>query len=275
MEYFKLLSSGEKLLRDNNVDVSLAKFILMESSLLSPDVFYQNLKEKAPKKVKKKYYKYLNLIINKNKPPQYLFKKAYFYGAPFKVNKNVLIPRPESEGLIEIVNKEVAKNTENLKVIDVGTGSGCLAITINKQHPELDVYALDISRKALKVAKYNNKLHKTNVKFIKSDLFKNIKNIKFDIIVANLPYIANDEKLMEMVKQEPKRALMAGDLGLTTYQNFFQEVFNYLKDDGVIAIEHGYLQKEFLEEIILSYRKNAEITALKDLAKKDRYLIIR
>ena len=80
---------------------------------------------------------------------------------------------------------------------------------------------------------------------------------------------------MEMVKQEPKRALMAGDLGLTTYQNFFQEVFNYLKDDGVIAIEHGYLQKELLEEIILSYRKNAEITALKDLAKKDRYLIIR
>lgn len=272
MDYNKLLLEGQKTLKENNLDQSIAKTFLMESASLTPNSFYTNLTDKPSKKVIKKYRKYLNSYINKDKPLQYLLKKAYFYNLEFFVNKNVLIPRPETEGIIEIFQSY--NNSNNyLKVIDIGTGSGCIAVTLANLFPNKNVYAVDKSKKALKVAKRNNQKHQTKVTFMESDLFKNV-NEKFDVVIANLPYVATTEMIDEYVLKEPKEALFAGVDGIDLYQEFFSQVFNYVTNNYLIIIEHGYKQKEFIHKIIKEKNNYLNVITLKDLNNKDRYTII-
>lgn len=272
MDYNKLLLEGQKTLKENNLDQSIAKTFLMESASLTPNSFYTNLTDKPSKKVIKKYRKYLNSYINKDKPLQYLLKKAYFYNLEFFVNKNVLIPRPETEGIIEIFQSY--NNSNNyLKVIDIGTGSGCIAVTLANLFPNKNVYAVDKSKKALKVAKRNNQKHQTKVTFMESDLFKNV-NEKFDVVIANLPYVATTEMIDEYVLKEPKEALFAGVDGIDLYQEFFSQVFNYVTNNYLIIIEHGYKQKELIHKIIKEKNNYLNVITLKDLNNKDRYTII-
>ncbi len=271
MTYNQLLLDGQKRLKESNLDVSIAKTFLAESASLTLDLLYANLTELPSKKVIKKYIEYLNSYIRENKPLQYLLKKAYFYNLEFYVDENVLIPRPETEGIVEIFTNYYKSNY--LKIIDVGTGSGCLAITLNKLFPNSDVYGVDISKKALKVAKKNNKIHNTNVTFMKSDLFSGVTN-KFDVIVANLPYVSTKENLDDFVLKEPKGALFAGSEGIDLYQRFFNEVYNYLNEDYLIIIEHGFQQKDLINAIIKKANPKSRITTLKDLNGKDRYTIV-
>lgn len=274
MTYNDLLIEGEKIIKKFKLDISMAKLFLMESASLETNDFYININNSPSKKVTKKYFKNLNEYVYKNKPPQYILNKAYFYGNSFKVNKNVLIPRPETESLIDLV-KSFIKNKNNLNIIDIGTGSGIISITLNKLFPENNYYASDISSKALRVAKTNNKRLNTNVSYIKSDLFKNIKIKKFDIIIANLPYVTTLEKIDEFVLKEPKKALFAGELGIDVYKEFFNEVFNYLNEEGTIITEHGFAQKELLHKIIRENNKDVLIETVKDINNKDRYTIVR
>ncbi len=273
MTYNELLLEGQRLLNKNNLDKSVATTLLMESASLTPNSFYTNLTVNVSKSVQNKYYNYLNKFINKNKPLQYLLKKAYFYNLEFFVNKNVLIPRPETEGIIEIF-KSYQSNKNFLKVIDIGTGSGCIAITLDKLYPNNSYFAVDKSKKALKVAKKNNKKHQTNVTFINSDLFTNI-NDKFDVVIANLPYVSTKEELDNFVNKEPKEALFAGSEGIDLYEKFFKEVFNYLNANYLIIVEHGYKQKELLHDVIKNSNPQVIISTIKDLNDKDRYTIIK
>ena len=207
-------------------------------------------------------------------PVQYIIGDVNFYGNTIKVNKNVLIPRFETEELVEKTIKKI-KNKFNKKidVLDLCTGSGCIAITIKKEINS-NVTATDISSDALEVAKKNVNLNNVDIKLINSDLFNNIDG-KFDCIISNPPYISYDEEIDEIVKNnEPNIALYAPNNGLYFYEEILKNIKKYLNDEFIIAFEIGYKQGESLVELANRYLNNVTISVEKDLQGRDRFLFI-
>ena len=207
-------------------------------------------------------------------PVQYIIGDVNFYGNTIKVNKDVLIPRYETEELVEKTIKKI-KNKFNKKidVLDLCTGSGCIAITIKKEINS-NVTATDISSDALEVAKENVNLNNVDVKLINSDLFNNIDG-KFDCIISNPPYISYDEEIDEIVKNnEPNIALYAPNNGLYFYEEILKNIKKYLNDEFIIAFEIGYKQGESLVELANRYLNNVTISVEKDLQGRDRFLFI-
>ncbi len=228
------------------------------------------------------FHKYQRLILRraKQEPVAYITGKKEFYGLEFKVNKSVLIPRPETEILVETILKEITKrytlHPKPLMVADIGTGSGNIAITLAKLAPQKikKIYAVDISKSALKLAKLNTKNHNVTdkIKFLHSDLFANFpKNAKFDIICANLPYLNNEFKNLPY---EPQIALKGGKTGTKIYKKFFRQVEPHLKKDSKIFIEIGDQQAKLIKQIIKKQLPKAKIKILKDLAGLDRIAVI-
>ena len=207
-------------------------------------------------------------------PVQYIVGNVNFYGNTINVNENTLIPRFETELLVEKTIKLINKYFDRkVDILDIGTGSGCIAITLNK---ELDsnVTAVDISDKALDVARENNKINNTNVNFYKSDVFSNV-NDKYDVIISNPPYIAYDEKIMDIVyNNEPHSALFADNNGLYFYEKILSECSNYLNNKFIIAFEIGYKQGLLIEELANKYLDNVSVTIQKDYSNKDRFVFI-
>lgn len=222
--------------------------------------------------------KYLNRKITEedkkrleSEPVQYIVGNMDFYGYNFKINKNVLIPRFETELLVEKVIKY--NKISNPKILDIGTGSGAIAITLEKELSK-NVDAIDISKEALEVAKENNKLLNSNVNFYYSDIFSNVDS-KFDIIVSNPPYIAYDEEIMDIVKNnEPNIALYADDNGLYFYKEIIKQARNYLNDKFLIAFEIGSTQKDEIISFADKYFSDAKIFCEKDYSNFDRYIFI-
>ena len=226
-----------------------------------------NSNETLSKNQEKTFLKFLKKIKN-GMPIQYITEKANFMGLEFKVNKNVLIPQPDTEILVEETLK-IIKKYKNVKLLDLCTGSGCIAISITKYAENVDAYASDISKKAIEIAKQNSILNKTEkIKFIKSNMFKNI-NEQFDIIVSNPPYIKSKviKTLDKQVRKEPKIALNGGTDGLDFYKIIRKNINNYLKPDGYAILEIGFDQKEELQNLF----KDAK--CIKDLGNNDRVII--
>lgn len=224
----------------------------------------------------KKYYKgNLNDAIKRyeNKEPvQYIVGNVDFYGNIIKVDKRVLIPRFETEGLVEIALKHLS-NT-NLDIVDIGTGSGCIAITLKKKLPNINMDAIDISLDALSLAKENAKLNHVDINFIEGDML-NPLNKKYDCIISNPPYIAYNEEVMDIVKNnEPNIALYADDNGLYYYEEILKNAKKYLKDKYYIFFEIGYSQGEKIKGIALKYL-DCDVEIKKDLQGFDRYIIIK
>lgn len=213
--------------------------------------------------------------LENGEPIQYIIGNVNFYGNTFNVNKNVLIPRFETEELVEKTIKLIKENfNDKLDILDLCTGSGCIAITLNKEL-DSDVDASDISTYALEVAINNNKLNNTNVNFIHSDIFSNIEK-KYDVIISNPPYISEDEEIMDIVKNnEPHLALYAKNNGLYFYQEILKNCSNYLKDRYLIAFEIGYLQGEQIKELAYQYLDGINAWIEKDLQGKDRFVFIK
>ncbi len=223
----------------------------------------------------KKYYKgNIETAIKElknGKPVQYIVGDVDFYGNIIKVDKRVLIPRFETEGLIELALKYL-KNT-NLDIVDLGTGSGCIAITLKKKLPNINIDAVDISMDAIDLAKENAKLNNTNINFINGNML-NPLNKKYDVIISNPPYISYDEEIMDIVKNnEPNIALYADNNGLYYYEEILKNCKKYLKDKYYIFFEIGYNQGEKIKEIALKYL-NCNVEIKKDLQGFDRYIII-
>lgn len=207
-------------------------------------------------------------------PVQYIIGNACFYGYDFKVNKNTLIPRFETELLVEKTIKYINKYfSGKVDILDIGTGSGCIAITLNKLVYS-NVDAIDISKEAIVIAKENNILNNTNVNFMISDVFSNV-NKKYDVIISNPPYISFDEDIMDIVKNnEPYIALYAENNGLYYYNKILKECKNYLNDRFFIAFEIGYLQAKDIIDMINKYFKDVNISVEKDYSDKDRFIFI-
>ena len=209
-------------------------------------------------------------------PVQYIVGNTNFYGYDFKVNRNTLIPRFETELLVEKTYNYIKKyfNKDKVKILDIGTGSGCIAITLNKLLDDSDVTGVDISSEALEVAKENNISNNANVKFIESDLFSNI-NERYDVIISNPPYISYDEEIMNIVwNNEPHLALYAPDNGLYFYDKIIKDSSKYLNDKFIMAFEIGYKQGEDIVKIVNKYYKDTNISVEKDYSGRDRFVFI-
>lgn len=209
--------------------------------------------------------------LENGEPVQYIVGDVNFYGNTIKVDNRVLIPRFETEGLVEIALKYLT-NT-NLDIVDLGTGSGCISITLKKKLPNITIDAVDISNDALDLAKENAELNNVHINFINGDMLKPLSK-KYDCIISNPPYIAYDEEVMDIVKNnEPNIALYADNNGLYFYEEILKNCKNYLKDKYYIFFEIGYSQALRIKDIALKYLDcNVEIK--KDLQGFDRYVII-
>ena len=186
-------------------------------------------------------------------PLQYIVKEWEFYGYPIKVDERVLIPRQDTEILVEQCIY-LMKERENPKILDIGTGSGAISIALAKELPESEVLGLDVSDDALKMAVVNRELNNvSNLKFLKSDVFQHVKEKNYDLIVSNPPYIPveeYDELMPEVKKYEPRMALTDGGDGYYFYEKISEESGNYLKNGGYLAFEVGYNQGETVSQLM-------------------------
>ena len=210
--------------------------------------------------------------LEKGKPVQYIVGNVDFFGINLKVNENVLIPRFETEELVDKVINYSKIFNKKLKVVDIGTGSGAIAITLKKKL-NAELTATDISNEALEVAKENALINNVQIDFKLGNLLEPL-NEKYDILVSNPPYIAYDEEIMEIVKNnEPHLALYAANNGLYCYEEILKNVKNYLNEKALIAFEIGEKQGEALRELSLKYL-NIEAKIEKDLQGRDRFAFI-
>lgn len=228
-------------------------------------------------KLLKAKYKNLNKVvkkINKNYPVQYLIGNVNFYGYNINVNKNVLIPRFETETLVEKTIEYIKKlKLENGSLIDLGTGSGCISIVLKKELETLNITGLDISNKALKLARKNAKNNKADINFIKENIFKFKPVNKYDILISNPPYITEDDEISPNIKYEPKKAIFTND-GLKYYRHIMSTCSNYLNKKNLIAFEIGDKQGKDLKKLAKDFFPKAKIKLERDLSGRDRYLFI-
>lgn len=252
------------LLRRQGKEESLARFLLMYMLDESPQLFSNCMSEQMSKENEEKYFSLIEKHIKEDVPLSHLVGFEYFYDRKFKVTKDVLSPRMETEELIyKVIEYVKANNKNNLKILDLCTGSGIIAITLKKELDEIliDVVASDISEEAIEVAKENAQYHDADVRFIQSDIFNNIDD-KFDIIVSNPPYIdRKDEVTMKenILNYDPHLALFAEEEGMYFYRNIVEQSANYLNENGVIFFEIGYDQKNKIIELADMNGYHAEV----------------
>ena len=214
--------------------------------------------------------------LKKEEPIQYILGKTEFFGLPFNVDKNTLIPRPETEELVEWVIKEVKKSQNLLSILDIGTGTGCIPISLKKQLPNVNVSAIDVSEKALSIAKKNAELNETEVSFIHQDILKTkVLNSKFDIIVSNPPYVRELEKAEiknNVLENEPHLALFVEDNNpLLFYKKIADLAKNSLAKTGILFFEiNQYLGKETVD--MLKSKGFTKVELRKDLFGNNRMI---
>lgn len=271
----EMLSKGMIMLKGNNVDSPKLKArLLLQYILKKPRqhlIVYDN--DEVGKKEQWEYFVNIDKLINRV-PLQHITHQQEFMKMNFYVDENVLIPRPDTEILVEEVIK-IASKMNQPKILDLCTGSGAIAISIAKNLPNAEVYASDISTKAIEVAKKNAKELKAAVKFVKSNLLDRMEKIKFDIIVSNPPYIRKDvmKNLSKEVQKEPELALDGGIDGLDFYRKITKQAIEYLKFGSYLCFEIGYDQKDEVIDIINKQEHYSETYCKKDLGGNDRVIV--
>ena len=212
--------------------------------------------------------------LNNGEPVQYIVGNVDFYGYIFEVNRNVLIPRFETEELIDKTTNYLENFDKKIDIVDLGTGSGCIAVTLKKIYQEANVDAVDISKEALSIARINAENNNADICFYLGDML-NPLNKKYDLIISNPPYIMYDEEIMEIVKNnEPHLALYADDNGIKFYKEIIKNAKNYLKEKSIIAFEIGSTQGLMIKEYATNYFPNANIIIEKDIQNNDRFVFI-
>lgn len=214
--------------------------------------------------------------IDEGYPIAYLIGDVSFYGYPFKVNENVLIPRFETETLIEKTIKLIKSlNLENSNLIDLGTGSGVIAITLKKEIPSLNITAIDKSKEALKVAIENSKLNNVNVDFQNQDIFNYKLPENISIVISNPPYIEEDSNYNQNVLYEPKEAIFVSNTNpLIYYEQILKMAKEKITKKHLIAFEIDEDHKEDMHKLCKKYFPSDNIVIEKDLAGKNRYAFI-
>ena len=276
MKIKELIEYGKNTLNKNEVqDSSIISRILAEYILnFNRQEIIANLDKEVKEEQRVRYYLALIEIIQ-GMPIQYITNKQEFMKLDFYVDENVLIPQPDTEILVEKAIEET-KKIENVEILDMCTGSGCIGISIAKNIENAKVTLVDISENVIEIAKKNalrNKVE-SQLTFIQSNMFEKVEK-KFDIIVSNPPYIKTDviPKLDKQVQNEPHIALDGGKDGLKFYKIIIEEAKKYLKENGKLILEIGYDQKEEVENLIKQSGQYKKIEVIKDLSQNDRVII--
>ena len=273
------IRKGMIMLKNNNVTEPNIKARLIMQYVLNKPRQYLLVYDKTALMLRQEvnYFKAIKKLCQ-GIPIQHITNRQEFMKMTFYVDENVLIPRQDTEVLVEEVIK-IAKKVRAKKILDLCTGSGAIAVSLAKYIEGSYITAVDISKKALNVAKLNAKNNEVEnrITFIESDLFNNVKKEKYDIIVSNPPYIKKEvlEKLDKEVQKEPKLALDGGYDGLDFYRKIINKAEEYLKFNGYLCFEIGYDQKEDVEEMLKSEEKYINIQCIKDLCDNDRVIIAK
>lgn len=268
------IRKGMIILKTNNVTEPNIKSRLIMQYVLNKPREYLVVYDKKELTLRQEvnYFKAIKKLCQ-GIPIQHITNRQEFMKMTFYVDENVLIPRQDTEILVEEVIK-IAKKINAKKILDLCTGSGAIAISLAKYIDKSNITAVDISSKALNVAKLNAKNNEVEdrITFVESDLFENLKKEKYDIIVSNPPYIKKEvlKKLDKEVQKEPKLALNGGYDGLDFYKKIIKNADEYLKFNGYLCFEIGYDQKEDVENLLKEQEKYANITCKKDLCDNDR-----
>ena len=251
-----------------------AKILLGEVLNRNPLELLNYLDYEVSEEDVKKYKEYVK-ALEEGRPIQYALGYVNFYGNKFIINENTLIPRFETEELVE-KTIEFSKKffTNPVDIIDLGTGSGVIGLTLEKKLSTNSVDLIDISPKALEVAHKNCAKLNSKANLIESDMFKNV-NKKYDIIISNPPYIKTTEEIEKIVKDnEPDIALYAGETGLDCYKKILENISPFMKDRCLVAFEIGMTQANDIKELINKYLSDVRVEVYKDLSEKDRMIFI-
>lgn len=264
-------------LRTYQREEKVAEILLMHHTGMGKANLLASLREPLKKEIKKAFIKDIEQHAKTAVPVQHLTGKEEFYGRSFLVNRHVLIPRPETEelvhGIIEIIKRKKPK--KRLQVVDLGTGSGVIAVSLKLECPEMDVYATDISKEALTVAHKNATNLEADVHFFEGDFLQPFidQGERFDIIVSNPPYISEKERssLSTTVKNyDPSLALFAQEEGLAAYRKIVEQVKQVTMQKALLALEIGSSQGGAVTNIILKHFPQAQVEVKKDINGRDR-----
>ncbi|MBO0423574.1 peptide chain release factor N(5)-glutamine methyltransferase [Enterococcus plantarum] len=272
--YFEVLERASSFLEKHGKEGYSILFVFLERKGWTKTDWLLHLKDEITCADEQQINEDLKQLAN-NYPPQYLLGYGDFYEQRFLVNEHTLIPRPETEELVDRCLKE--NPNQSLTVVDVGTGTGAIAISLKLARPNWQVTAIDISEEALKVAKKNAQQLEAEIEFIHGDALKPIKNKRIDILISNPPYISNAEWALmdESVRTyEPKTALFAENDGLAIYQRLADEAKDKLNPEGKIYLEIGFQQGEAVKELFQQAFPQKQVEVVQDLSGNDRMVIV-
>ena len=273
MKLAQLFSDFEEELIRQGEEAESLSFVYRSLKTLSFTDFVFALQQEVTED-EKQFVEEIYQQLASHKPAQYIIGHVDFFGMQLKVDERVLIPRPETEELVDLILAENPK--ENLKNLDIGTGSGAIALALAKNRPDWSVTAADISQDALELASENAKNQNLNIFFKKSDCFAEISE-KYDIIVSNPPYISREDESevgLNVLHSEPHLALFADEDGLAIYRRISEDATDYLKDGGKIYLEIGYKQGQSVPELFRKYLPEKRVRTLKDQFGQDRMVVV-
>ncbi len=279
MKVRELIHQNEMMLDEYNKDVNVAKVLFYHLAHKEPHQLYLMMDEEVDSDLLEAFSQGMKRYMD-GEPIQYIKGKETFYGRDFIVNEDVLIPRYETEELVENILYRIDDyfdEYDSIDLCDIGTGSGAIGISLALEEPKLRVYASDISEKALDVAKTNANSLQAPITFYQGDMLQPFidNHIKVDILVSNPPYIPNNQEIESIVKDnEPHVALFGGNDGLYFYRKIFASAKEIIKDKALLAFEMGFDQRKLMDEALQYYFPDTPYEIIKDLSGKDRMLFI-
>ncbi|MGC6768909.1 peptide chain release factor N(5)-glutamine methyltransferase [Enterococcus sp. LJL51] len=271
--YFEVLKRASSFLKELGKDDYAPYYLLFERKGWNKTDWLLHMKDEIPDVEEAQIHADLN-SLQQDYPPQYLLGYSEFYGHRFVVSEDTLIPRPETEELVEYCLNENLQN--KLTVVDVGTGTGAIAISLKLARPDWQITAVDLSKEALAVAAQNSEALAASIELVLGDGLAPVLNKEIDILISNPPYISLTEwQLMDqsVKKYEPKQALFAEDDGLAIYKQLVKEAANCLKPAGKIYFEIGFQQGAAVKALIQEKFPNKQVRVEKDLSGNDRMVI--
>ncbi|MFC3928083.1 peptide chain release factor N(5)-glutamine methyltransferase [Streptococcus caprae] len=273
MTYGQLISQLEDRVEAAGEERAALAYVFKESKKWTTTEFVLNLQTPVPESDCELLEQICDQLCQ-HVPAQHITGKAYFRDLTLAVNEHVLIPRPETEELVELI---LAENSgADLTVLDIGTGSGAIALALKKARPNWQVTASDLSSKALAIAQKNAQTEGLDVTFVQSDVYENLAG-QYDLIVSNPPYIAyadEDEVGQNVLLHEPHSALFADKDGYAIYEQILADAKAHLTESGKIYFEIGYKQGEGLQELAATYLPYKQVRVLKDAFDKDRMVVL-
>jgi release factor glutamine methyltransferase len=267
---YEALQWASSFLKKANRDENAGELLLRHFTGMSRAQLFANVRDDLPQAQWEVFEKAVH-EHSKGTPVQYIMCYEEFYGRSFIVNEEVLIPRPETEELVYETLKRIDKR--ELKVVDIGTGSGAIAISLKLEQPSLMVHASDIAEESLKVARENASRLGAEIEFVQGDLLQPFRGQKFDVVISNPPYIpiSDMETMSEVVTEhEPHRALFAGEDGLDFYRRFMEELPEVIAPGALVGFEIGAGQGEAVADLFKKAFVNVKVEVLNDINGKDR-----